>query len=81
VLQFAQFGIDMDDYRDLVTAAFGLLCAALMLIAGLLFIVREPGHADPVTEIELQVSDNLARSRTGPKDVAPFRADQTTRKN
>lgn len=28
----------MDDYRDLVTAAFGLACAGVMLVAGQLYL-------------------------------------------
>ena len=28
----------MDDYRDLVTAAFGLACAGFMLVAGQLYL-------------------------------------------
>lgn len=43
----------MDDYRDLVTAAFALLCAALMLVAGLLLLGEKPeqGRADPRLEV------------------------------
>jgi hypothetical protein len=42
----------MDDYRDLVLAAFALLCAALMLVAGLLLLRDKPaqGSADPRLE-------------------------------
>ena len=47
-------GADMDDYRDLVIAGFGLLCAALMLVAGLLFIIaREGGQANSGKDINL----------------------------
>jgi hypothetical protein len=41
----------MDDYRDLVTAGFALLCAALMLVAGLLFILSTD-DSKPASEIE-----------------------------
>jgi hypothetical protein len=32
----------MDDYRDLVIAGLAVLCAGLMLVAGLLFILGRP---------------------------------------
>lgn len=41
----------MDDYRDLVTAGFAVLCAALMLVAGLLFILSIDDFK-PASEIE-----------------------------
>ena len=41
----------MDDYRDLVTAGFAVLCAALMLVAGLLFILSTD-DSKPASEIE-----------------------------
>jgi len=41
----------MDDYRDLVVAAFAVLCAALMLVAGLLFIINTADHSKPAYEI------------------------------
>ena len=42
----------MDDYRDLVAAGFAVLCAALMLVAALLFIANKPesGNAPPQIE-------------------------------
>lgn len=38
----------MDDFRDIVAAAFAILCAALMLVAWLLVIVDKPeqGNSD-----------------------------------
>lgn len=41
----------MDDYRDLVTAGFAVLCAAFMLVAGLLFILSTD-DSKPASEIE-----------------------------
>jgi hypothetical protein len=49
----------MDDYRDLVIAGFALFCAALMLVAGLLFIASEPKQ--PMLELPSQ-SDSLPSS-------------------
>ena len=42
----------MDDYRDMVLAAFALLCAALMLVAGLLLLGDKSaqGQTDPRLE-------------------------------
>ena len=42
---------DMDDYRDLVEAGFAVLCAALMLVAGLLFL-NATEESKPAREIE-----------------------------
>jgi hypothetical protein len=43
---------DKDDYRDLVSAGFAVLCAALMLVAGLLFILSTTEESKPSTESE-----------------------------
>jgi hypothetical protein len=43
----------MDDYRDLVAAGFALLCAALALVAGLLFVTHWDVQTAPGTTIEL----------------------------
>jgi hypothetical protein len=43
----------MHDYRDLVSAGFAVLCAALMLIAGLLFILSAADEPRLGTEKEL----------------------------
>jgi hypothetical protein len=43
----------MDDYRDLVAAGFALLCAALALVAGLLFVTHRDVQTAPGTIIEL----------------------------
>ena len=42
----------MDDYRDIAAAGFAILCAALILVAGLLWISDkpEPGNSDLRTE-------------------------------
>lgn len=42
----------MDDYRDLVGAGFAVLCAALLLVAWLLFIVDKPEPTDSAPQIE-----------------------------
>jgi hypothetical protein len=41
----------MDDYRDLVIAGLAVLCAGLMLVAGLLFILGSSDGSKPA-EIE-----------------------------
>jgi hypothetical protein len=41
----------MDDYRDLVIAGLAVLCAGLMLVAGLLFILSSSDGSKPA-EIE-----------------------------
>lgn len=43
----------MDDYRDLVAAGFAFLCAALLLVAGLLFVTYREVQTQPRTIIEL----------------------------
>ena len=43
----------MDDYRDLVAAGFAFLCAALLLVAGLLFVTHREVQTEPRTIIEL----------------------------
>jgi hypothetical protein len=42
----------MDDYRDIVAAGFAILCAALMLVAWLLWISDKPerGNSDLLIE-------------------------------
>jgi hypothetical protein len=52
----------MDDYRDIVAAGFAVLCAALMLVAWLLFTSdkRELGNSDP--RIERPVATPLSIS-------------------
>ena len=45
-------GIEMDDYRDIVAAGFAILCAALMLVAGLLWISDQPEHGNSDLRIE-----------------------------
>ena len=42
----------MDDYRDLVSAGFGILCAALLLVAGLLFIIHRPEPTNSGPQVE-----------------------------
>ncbi|MBR1204075.1 MULTISPECIES: hypothetical protein [unclassified Bradyrhizobium] len=42
----------MDDYRDLVAAGFTILCAALMLVAGLLLLGDRPEPASSDRHIE-----------------------------
>jgi hypothetical protein len=37
----------MDDYRDLVIAGLAVLCAGLMLVAGLLFILSSSDGSKP----------------------------------
>lgn len=37
----------MDDFRDIVAAAFAILCAALMLVVWLLLIVDRPERGNP----------------------------------
>jgi hypothetical protein len=55
----------MDDYRDLVIAGLAVLCAGLMLVAGLLFILGSTDGSKPA-EIE---PPSLAAS--GPLETAP----------
>lgn len=43
----------MDEYRDLVAAGFALLCAAVGLVAGLLFVTHRDVQTAPGTTIEL----------------------------
>ena len=42
----------MDDYRDIVAAGFAILCAALMLVAWLLWISDKPEHGNSDFRIE-----------------------------
>jgi hypothetical protein len=42
----------MDDYRDLVGAGFAVLFAALLLVAGLLFIIYEPEPTNSAPQVE-----------------------------
>jgi hypothetical protein len=42
----------MDDYRDLVSAAFAVLCAALLLVAGFLFIISRPEPTNSGPQVE-----------------------------
>lgn len=43
----------MDDYRELVAAGFAFLCAALALVAGLLFVTHRDVQTTPEKTIEL----------------------------
>lgn len=51
----------MDDYRDLVTFSFCLVCAGIMLVAGQLYVQHHPIHAsEPVEPLaQLQSTPNL----------------------
>jgi len=42
----------MDDYRDIVAAGFAILCAALMLVAGLLLMSDKPEYGISGPHIE-----------------------------
>jgi hypothetical protein len=46
----------MDDYRDIVAAGFAILCAALMLVAWLLWISDKPEHGNSDLRIEPPVA-------------------------
>lgn len=54
----------MDDYRDLVVAAFALLCAALMLVAGLLLLGDKPAHGQADARLERPEARGSAISAT-----------------
>jgi hypothetical protein len=56
-------GIEMDDYRDIVAAGFAILCAALMLVAGLLWISNkpEPGNSDLRTEPPVAAPQSISK--------------------
>jgi hypothetical protein len=56
----------MDDYRDLVIAGLAVLCAGLMLVAGLLFILGSSDGSKPA-EIEPPSPQVAASSR----EIAP----------
>jgi len=53
----------MDDYRDIVAAGFAILCAALMLVAGLLWISNkpEPGNSDLRTEPPVAAPQSISK--------------------
>jgi len=57
----------MDDYRDVVTAGVAVLCAGLMLVAGLLYILGSSDGSKPA-EIE-PPSPQVAAS--SPLEMAP----------
>lgn len=49
----------MDNYRDLVSAAFALFCAGVMLVAGHLLIEWRAWHADSGAGLEAPKSEDL----------------------
>jgi hypothetical protein len=56
----------MDDYRDIVAAGFAVLCAALMLVAWLLFTSDKPelGNSDPSIERPVETSLSISSLET-----------------
>jgi hypothetical protein len=64
----------MDDYRDLITAAFGLACAGAVLVVGQLYLERGARHGD-VQQIQLSVRKPspppVVSSGKDPKSNAP----------
>jgi hypothetical protein len=53
----------MDDYRDIVAAGFAVLCAALMLVAGLLLTGDKPEHGNSDLRIEPPIAAPQSISR------------------
>ena len=53
----------MDDYRDIVAAGFAVLCAALMLVAGLLLMGDKPEHGNSDLRIEPPIAAPQSISR------------------
>jgi hypothetical protein len=49
----------MDNYRDLVSAALALFCAAVMLVAGHLFLEWRARNGDPGIGMEAPKSENF----------------------
>ncbi|MCC8955163.1 hypothetical protein H8B02_17440 [Bradyrhizobium sp. Pear77] len=64
----------MDDYRDLVAAAFGLACAGVMLVAGELYLEHRAMHAE-VRQVQPSVEkaqgSRVASSGKDAKSDAP----------
>jgi hypothetical protein len=55
----------MDDYRDIVAAGFAVFCAALMLVAWLLWISHKPerGNSDLRMEPSIAATQSIPSSR------------------
>ena len=51
----------MDDHRDIVAAGFAILCAALMLVAWLLWISDKPEHGNSDFRIEHDLIDTTSK--------------------